>query len=349
VTPITTPLTSCWAIEPHVFEGMIHVFSMLSGDDLRRLAETARAAASPTEIATNGDIAIIPIMGPITKGHSIFEDIFGGTSSVHTRNLLASAMADPRIGAVVLHIDSPGGTVAGSVDLAADVAAATKPVLAFVEDMAASAGLWIASQTDGIIATRTSEIGSIGVRTGLYDLSALFEKMGVRAVPISTAQHKSIGMPGAPITSEQVEVIRERIQPIHDLFVRDVAKGRGMSVKDVEALADGRIWIGADAVKLGLADRIGTVQDVIAEARARVGKKRRRGTWAHVLVLKETTTDAGTAAGPEVSVGGVPEEPAAPAVASYQQFIEAGATGEFAADDPDFLADTEEIDPKEVA
>lgn len=211
-------------------------------------------------------VRVIPVDGPLMKGWSKF----GGTSTVAVRGALRRAAGDDRVRAIVLRIDSPGGHVAGTDDLARDVArvvAGGKRVIAYVEDMAASAAYWVASQASEIVANPSALIGSIGAFVVLEDSSKAAEIAGVKVHVIQTGEFKAIGVPGAPITDEQVAAVRTEIDALAELFFGAVASGRKskMTRKQVDAVADGRVWIAAEAKGLGLIDRIGAFDDVLTK------------------------------------------------------------------------------------
>ena len=147
----------------------------------------------PYVVDTNG-VAFIGIEGPMTKGDSKF----GGANTVRTRMAIRAAVNDKAVKAVMLMIDSPGGSVAGTAELARDVAAAdnVKPVYAHVDGMAASAALWVASQARRVFADPTAEVGSIGVVCVIEDSSAAAELAGVKVAPLAlgpTVDVRSLG------------------------------------------------------------------------------------------------------------------------------------------------------------
>lgn len=206
-------------------------------------------------------IARIPMFGQVTKGDSCF----GGFSSVRSRRAIRRAMADDRVEAIVLHIDSPGGTVSGTGDLAEDVRAANevKPVVAFIEDLGASAAYWIASQASRIVATPTATIGSIGTMTYLYDTSGAMAKEGVRPILVSTGKFKGAWIDGLPVTDEYVQTIQTEVDDLNEHFLAGVMSGRAMKREQLEAIADGRCFIADKAKQLGLIDEVSSYDALV--------------------------------------------------------------------------------------
>lgn len=232
-----------------------------------------------------GDVAIVSIAGPMMKHRSKF----GGTSTIETRRALREATASRDVRAILLHVDSPGGHVAGTLELAEDVAAARrrKPVHAFVEDLGASAAYWAASQAARITVNPTGQVGSIGTVAVLFDESERFEAAGVKTHVVSTGAIKGAGAPGAPITAEQLEHVRELVEDLNGHFLAAVGKGRKLGAKKLRAVSDGRTFIGRKALEAGLVDAVGSVDDAIREleaaADARGGSGRRTTALAGAL------------------------------------------------------------------
>lgn len=210
----------------------------------------------PKYTVFNG-IAIIPIAGPIMKKSSKY----GGASSIETRAAIRKAVTDENVQSILLHIDSPGGTVAGTADLAGDVKAANrvKPVYAHIDDLGASAAYWVASQARRITANPTGRIGSIGTLLVLEDTSGMYAKNGIKVHVISTGKFKGAGTDGVPITDDQLKMFQEGVDDLNAHFIAGVAEGRGMSVDEVTELADGQVRIAEKAKALGLIDDVVTL------------------------------------------------------------------------------------------
>ena len=210
--------------------------------------------------ATPDRIAVIDVNGPLMKYAS---SLSGGSSTVRIRNMIRNAVRNEDVDGILLRIDSPGGTVSGTMDLAQDVAAATeqKPVHAFVDDMAASAAYWVASQADSIWTNATGLVGSIGTFMVIYDLSQMAEQEGIKAHVIRAGKFKGAGTAGTEITDEQLAVWQENVDHMNQQFLDGVSAGRTLSPKTVSALADGRVHVGQYAVDLQLADGVRTFDE----------------------------------------------------------------------------------------
>ena len=251
-----------WAVDDIRFMQMLQAVKSM---DLRshmtanRGRDVGQVKATEIVEATSGQairIGIVDIEGALTKRGSSFSD---AGSMTRLRQTIRNMAADADIGGIMLRIDSPGGTVAGTADLAAEIAAAAavKPVHAYLEDCTASAAYWLASQCNRIVANnRTAMVGSIGTFVGLYDLSGKAEQEGIKAVVIKSGEHKGAGFPGTPITEEQIAVWQGLIDKTQAEFTAAIANGRGMETSQVAALADGRSHMAEDAQALGLIDGI---------------------------------------------------------------------------------------------
>jgi len=254
------------------------------------------AGPSPKPLAVDDvGIQVIDINGTMTKrGSSLSE----AASTVLMRQAIRQAAADPNVDAILLRIDSPGGTVAGTADLAAEVKRASeqKPVHAFAEDLAASAAYWVASKASKIYAnSATAMIGSIGTFIGLYDYSVQAEKEGVRAIVIKAGKLKGAGFAGTEITDEQQAMWQRVVDQVQAEFVAGVATGRNVSVETVEGWADGRIHAANDAAKLGMIDGIQSFEETLAGlAQLVAGGTRNRREEKTMTQDKDTGVQAGT-------------------------------------------------------
>lgn len=212
------------------------------------------------ERGPNGMI-IVKIMGQITKRRSSF----GGTSSLDVRRVLRDAQGDPTVSGALLFIDSPGGTAAGTFELAQEVQrfAAVKPIRAHIEDLGASAAYWVAAQTQKITINQMGEAGSIGTVAVLIDSSKAAEMEGLKIHVISTGALKGAGAPGTEVTEEMLKVFQEQVDDINRFFLEGIERGRGLSGAQLAQVATGRVWIAAKAMALGLVDEIMSFEDAV--------------------------------------------------------------------------------------
>jgi signal peptide peptidase SppA len=210
-----------------------------------------------------GSVAVIRMDGPMMKHKSKF----GGVSTIETRQAIRIALIDEKVSSILMVVDSPGGSVAGTPELANEVksADAKKPTYCFIEDCGASAAYWVASQARKIFTTLTSQIGSIGVISIVEDTSKQAEMQGVKVHVISTGEMKGAFTPGTEVTEEQLTYLQSIVDAINVQFKGTVAEGRQMAMKDLNAIADGRMYMASDAKKLGLVDAIQSLDDTLIQ------------------------------------------------------------------------------------
>lgn len=216
--------------------------------------QAAVVAARPGYTAAGG-VAVIPVKGLLVKDPWYF----GETSTPAITAAVQAAAADQGIKTIVLAIDSPGGEVGGIAELSDAVwlARQAKTVIAAVQGQASSAAYWVAAQASKIYLRRLDVVGSIGVYTWLVDDSKWAEAQGIKVHLVSTGTYKGMDAPGQELSSEQVAEVQRLVDGYFAAFIADVVRGRGMTRAAVTALATGAVWMGAEAVKLGLADKVG--------------------------------------------------------------------------------------------
>jgi protease-4 len=169
--------------------------------------------------------------------------------------------------AIVLRIDSPGGAVGPSQEIYREVMRIrrTKKVVASMGSVAASGGYYIAAAADKIYANPGTITGSIGVIIEFMNTQELFKKIGVKGTVIKSGKFKDTGSPLREMTEADRKLLADVINDIHSQFVEAVAQGRDMKYEDVAVIADGRIFSGAQAMRLGLVDQLGSLDDAILE------------------------------------------------------------------------------------
>lgn len=179
---------------------------------------------------------------------------------------LRQSGTDPAVRGILLRIDSGGGEVPGTADLAATIADVRrqKPVAVFIEDTGASAAFWVSSQATRLFANETAMVGSIGTFATLVDLSEQAEALGIKVHVIKAGEFKGLGVPGTEVTDSQLAEVQRIVNSINEHFVLGVANGRGMSVDAVRSLADGKVHVGQEAVRVGLVDEIADLERVIS-------------------------------------------------------------------------------------
>jgi protease-4 len=216
-------------------------------------------------------IALIDVSGMLLNAHG--STLFGdGENPVSLfRERLDAAADDRRVKAVVLRINSPGGAVTASDIMYRDLLnfrqKTGKPVIACMMDVAASGAYYLAMGSDWVIAHPTSVTGSIGVIMNMYNASGLLHMLGVSMDAIKSGKIKDIGNPARPMTEEERAILQAIVNDFYSQFVQVVVRGRHMPEEQVRKLADGRVYTGMEAKRLGLVDEVGYLEDAIATAK----------------------------------------------------------------------------------
>lgn len=248
---------------------------------MARVAEAAGRIPTdkPVEVAPAGyrieqdGTAVIQIHGTLMKSVPWYYERFGiaATAYQQIEAQVTAAAADPKVAAIRLDVDSHGGSSAG-VKRAGDAIFAArssgKPVLARVEDVACSAAYWLAAQAQEISAGPMAMIGSIGTYMTFMDLERMAKNEGIEVQVISSGPLKGAGIPGTRLTPAQKADIQKWVEDLTEIFVGDVARGRAMAAADVEAWATGGTWLGDEAKRMGLVDRVESHQQLSARAAA---------------------------------------------------------------------------------
>jgi signal peptide peptidase SppA len=251
-------LEQVWAIRPSAIQAL---WAAALDDVAHEKAAQGRASRDNANAGGGGASAVLHIRGPISKRPSFMSMFFGGTTTEELSAALAEAVADPAVSRIVLNVDSPGGGVDGVPELAAEIyaARAKKPITALVDTTAASAAYWLASQASEILLTPSASVGSIGVFALHVDQSRALEAAGLTPTFIQAGKYKTEGNPLQPLSDEAKATMQTRVDAFYGMFVRDVARGRGVSVDVVRSeVGEGRMVLAKDAVTRGMADNIRT-------------------------------------------------------------------------------------------
>jgi protease IV len=210
-----------------------------------------------TTLTSSDQIAIIPIQGMITLdgSSSLLSSTTSGSNIVEK---IESANENDNVKAIILEINSPGGTVMGSKVVADAIKNTNKPVVAYISEYGTSGAYWIASQSDLIISDELSIVGSISVVGSYLEFSGLLDDYNITYQRLVTGQYKDIGNPYKELTSAEEAQIQERLDSIHNFFITEVAEGRDMTSSEIEELSDGLFYLGLDAVNNGLVDELGS-------------------------------------------------------------------------------------------
>src|SRR5690242_6982337 len=246
------------------------------------LSRYARASAPKPAPALPGlkskpTVVVVTLHGPIISGKGGHQVLPFGHSSAGGDTIAAAireAAADDDVSAIVLRVDSPGGSVAASETIWREVVRARetgKPVVASMGAVAASGGYYAAMAADAIIANAGTITGSIGVLTGKLVSRELKDKLGVGSDSVRTNTNADAWSTNAPFTDEQHAQVEAEADLFYDDFVQRVAQGRGLTVEAVQDVARGRVWTGADAHDRGLVDELGGLRTAIRRAKLLAG------------------------------------------------------------------------------
>ncbi len=220
-------------------------------------------------------IAIIYADGDIVDGGSqdipvLGRKLVGGQTLVAA---LTAARLDPGIKAIVIRIDSPGGSALASEMMSREVfkTRGVKPIICSMGDVAASGGYFLAAGCDRIFADPMTVTGSIGIFYGKFDLSGLLAKLGLTTATFTRGAHADMDSYYRPYTEEERAIIQDRLRYLYGRFTGAVAQGRGMTDGAVDQVGRGRVWSGKQALAVGLVDELGGLIDAIDHAKAQVG------------------------------------------------------------------------------
>ncbi len=217
-------------------------------------------------------VAVIELHGTIGDVSSLF---FASNSIdvEQTTGLIRSAADSPLIGAIVLDINSEGGSasVTQTVVDAVRYARSKKPVVSYVSDVGASGGYWIAASANKLVVAPLALTGSIGVISDFVDASGFLAKYGISFQTVKTGKYKDMGSPSRPLTDEEKKIVQDISDQVYEEFVNGIAESRSMDVAYLKTLAQGQVFLGKQAVKLGLADSTGAKDDAINLAGSMAG------------------------------------------------------------------------------
>lgn len=266
-----------WAITPEMHEEIQGIYARHMRGEKINLASIEAAIGKPLSGPTRGydvvnGVAILGLDGVLAKRMNLFMQISGGTSTQIAANDFREALADPEVNAIVLAIDSPGGTVDGTQELSDLIYSARdqKPIIALADGTMASAAYWIGSAASQVFTSNlTNLIGSIGVVQSHVDISRAEDARGVKTTEITAGRYKRIASQYGPLSQEGRDTLQDQVNQVYGVFVDTVARNRGVSAQTVlDNMADGRVFIGQQAIDAGLVDGVSTLDDLVARAAA---------------------------------------------------------------------------------
>ena len=261
-----------WAIQPEILSEIQNIYAAHARNEQIDIAAVeariGKTLANEQQGYTvqNG-VAIIPIHGVIGKRMNMFSQISGGASTQLIERDVKNALADSKVNSILLHIDSPGGTVDGTQNLASVIreARTQKPVMTFADGTIASAAYWIGSAADEIVsASDTTQIGSIGVVATHTDYSKAEESQGIKTTEITAGKYKRIASNTAPLSKEGAAYLQDQVDQLYTIFVDSVAQNRQTdSATVMERMADGRVFLSKEAMRRGMIDHVATLETTI--------------------------------------------------------------------------------------
>ncbi|MDB5392388.1 MAG: signal peptide peptidase SppA, type [Planctomycetaceae bacterium] len=243
------------------FSGMVKMMDLIMGIE------------TPKRKTTTPKLAVINAIGPIMTGHSS-SDMFSGESTIGAETLnkaIRQANEDDSVKAIVLRVDSPGGSALASDLMWRELERVKKPLVVSMGDVAASGGYYISMNAKKIYAEPGTITGSIGVVGGKLATQGLFDKIGINTSIITRGKNAGVMSVTTPFSDTERAAMQALMNDIYKQFTEKAAKGRRMDVVKLEKLARGRIYTGLQAKELGLVDEIGTLADAIAEAKKLAG------------------------------------------------------------------------------
>ena len=292
-----------WALLPAYLGTMNAVLSNWQ-DGVRPSAEVlemiardqnARAARKESAQQVQGSIAVLPLYGAIMQRANMVSDVSGGgaTSTQQFTRALREAVTNPAVESIIIDIDSPGGSVNGTPELASEIyrARGKKPIIGIANALCASAAYWIGSQCSEIYCTPSGQVGSIGVYQCHQDIGEALKKDGVSVTMISAGKFKVEGNPYEPLSDAARANLQKMVNDSYEMFVADIARGRGVSIASVKnGMGEGRCLSASDALQARMIDGIATFDEVVAKCGGGGGKK--AGAGMNVKVLGHTVNMA---------------------------------------------------------
>lgn len=242
-----------WAITPQALDELYKEKNAVHQNSavLNSLFSQGKAKESTVQ----SGIAVINIEGSIYRKKSWY---ISGTTHKQIKNEIEQALKNEEVKAILYNIYSPGGAVAGTQELASYIKEANKikPSCAFVDGMCCSAAYWLASAAGKIFATESAELGSIGVVLMHTDYSRLNESMGLKYTYITAGSKKSVGASEVPLSEEDKGYLQNQINGIYDIFLQEISQNMGLDINRKLEWADGRVFLGKEAVGLGLVSQL---------------------------------------------------------------------------------------------
>jgi len=220
----------------------------------------------PDGVLMAGRVAIVSVFGVLAQRAGPLDQMSGIIGTERLGATLDSLIVDRQVKSIIMAFDSPGGSVFGIPELAKKIrdARAEKKIAGIADSLAASAGYWLLAQTSEITVTPAGQVGSVGVIAAHVDVSKMEEILGVKTTLVTSSPFKAEFAPEQPLSEEARAELQGKVNAYHAMFTADLAKGRGVSQSRVEKdFGGGRMFLAEEAVKRGLADRVGTLAQLL--------------------------------------------------------------------------------------
>lgn len=295
--PVLDLLTAPWAIDRASLLQLHAIYERHARGEKEDLQAVATRLGRPLQnarrVEMRGATAVVPIVGPIFRYANLFTEISGATSLEILAKDVQAALDNPSVAQIVLSIDSPGGQASGIAELAQLIRSAGKPVIAYVDQSANSAAYWLATAADQIVMAKTAIAGSIGAVLTIDQRSS----DGQVTIVSSQSPAKLVDV----TTDDGKARVQRLVDDLAQVFVADVAQYRGTTVDVVlQRFGGGDVFIAAEAVKRGMADKIGTLETLLAELAGAPVSKGQSPMSTQSAAQAALTLDALRAEHPEV-------------------------------------------------
>jgi signal peptide peptidase SppA len=283
-----------WAIHPAKLDEINAFVQARAEGRLTEAASPGKSGARAEATYQNqSGVAVIPVSGILAKKANLITQYSGGTSYQLLQRDILAALYDKEVKAILLDIDSPGGTVDGAFEASDFIHSARgkKPIVAYANGLAASAAYLLGSAADSVHGYVSAQVGSIGVCLTHYDLSKRDEMRGVTRTEIYAGKYKRMGTDSKPLDDEAKAYLQDRVDHLYGLFLQGIARNRGVSMERALAMADGKVFIGSQARSAGLLDGMATFDSVLTSLMLGEPVKNTNSSIQKGITMSHQTTD----------------------------------------------------------
>lgn len=258
-----------WAIEPaKLVEIQRFLLIKFSGGEIPKAEIDAIVASrrDPGNVQRFGRVAVVNVFGTISQRASALDEASGGVSAEKLASTVEDLADQKDVGTILMNYDSPGGSVYGIPEAAARIraVAAEKKVIALANPVAASGAYWLAAMAREVYVIPSGQVGSVGVLMAHEDWTKAQEMAGVKTTLIGSSEYKTEGYPTVPLTESAVQDIQAKVAEYYAMFVRDLAKGRGVSESDVRSnFGKGRMLLAKASVEAKMTDGVATFEQLV--------------------------------------------------------------------------------------